>query len=1172
MIAETLKFIRCSGRRLCAARNVLLRVVTLAVFYCFYCCASMYAQNITASVTGTVTDKSGGVVKGADISATNTATGITFPTKTNTDGIYSIQFLPPGPYTLTLSAAGYKETEISVFTLIGGQDARFDVPLAVGNASDTVTVTAMEPLLNTQDSTLSTTLNAKLISALPIVSDNVMTLGLLTPGAIQPSPQGFDNIAHSSGFSNPSFNVNGNREQSNNFTLDGLDVNDAIDNWMAYTPSRNSLAEFRMITGNNTAEYGNANGGQVVMTTKSGTNEFHGEGFFQGQTTDFNADSWLNKHSTTITARTPQNRAYFGGTLGGPILHGRLFFFVDYRGVRQHVTTTSRSYQPDPNYGNNAAYDMTGQASLKGTGTAYDPKLGAAVPLTNPAAIFLLQHPQLYPVCNQYNPGQTPGSGVGCATISSSNYIGYTTTNVAINQGDVKLDWKASDKDLVSGRYTQVSNVNNTPRIAMPVDTPVSGNYPYRGFVVNWTHQLGSSMVNEFRIGYGRTRYTIHPVDPTGLIGTNGLADIGVPGTTQIFPGIAQIKFAGTGPSITGFGPTNGGQASDSIVNAFTYGDKVEWQHGRHTFKFGGQALRYQENRFYTGNYGPLGTWTFTGAASSISSGSDYADFLEDKASTFYVGSNYGRWGERQWRPAFYFQDDFKLRPDFTVNLGLRWEYDQPMYEVHNHQDNINPYTGAISYAGVNGASRSLVNSYWEGFQPRIGFAYAPDSLHSRFVMRGGFAITQFMEGLGAGQRMVLNPPFTYNASGAAVTVPFAMSNGYPSISNNTPTTVAGNLIGWDPNFKPAFVQQYDLILAYQINNSTGIQLGYVGQVGHHIANLIGKNEAPCSIIALVAGGPTCNSPLATILPNLATHSVQYTQSEAMMNYNGLQASLTTHASHGLEYIANYTFSKAMGNSYGYYGSSTGVVSTASAYPQDGNNLAGDYGDIYFDARQLISFAVTYQLPIGRGQLIGRNWNHLVDSVLGGWKASMTGNYHTGFPESTTSTSYYQVNQGTTSVVRANQYRPLKIVHRSFNNWLGTDPSATPCKNTNYTTVPSPANPVMDQAASSNKIYNSNDNGVCAFGEELSTGFGTSHIADMRQPGYHDYDASASKAFAIPGGTMLIFRADAYNFINGVSWGSFQNSVSTTGTFGAFNSPYTNTTERHLQLALDVTF
>lgn len=509
---------------------------------------------------------------------------------------------------------------------------------------------------------------------------------------------------------------------------------------------------------------------------------------------------------------------------------------------------------------------------------------------------------------------------------------------------------------------------------------------------------------------------------------------------------------------------------------------------------------------------------------------------------------------------------------------------------------------------------------------PRVGFAFAPSRFNNRLVVRGGYAITNFMEGLGANQRMTQNPFFVYNASETAVSTPLAMSNGYPQLTAITPATISGNLIGWDTHIKPALVQQYDLILGYQIDRSLALQVGYVGQDGHHLADLIGLNQASCSTISLIPGAEPCSSPLANILPSMARHNIQYTESEGVMNYNGAQITLRQQASHNLSFIFNYTYSKSMTDSPGYYGSS-GVLGAGNAYPQDSNNLAGDYGPSYFDAKHIVSFAVTYTLPVGRGQLIGHNWNGVETALLGGWKTSLIGNWHTGFPQTIYSSRYYNVNGVTTSTVRANQYRPLKIRHRSFKNWLGTDPSAAPMAtyvttpeecggkminvvtgttnrfgtagatsssnaamfgsdtgscptNPNhisinpsvvYSSVKTLPTPTNGEAKSTNNIFTSNDNGVSAFGEELSDSFGTSRYGVERDPNFHNFDASASKDFVLPRGYTLLFRADAFNVFNTVSWAPFNDNISNPG-FGSIVSSGTLTTERHLQLGLTLQF
>lgn len=548
----------------------------------FLTCTVTSAQTITGSVTGTVTDASGAVVRGAAATATNTATGISYPTVTNAAGIYSIQFLPVGPYRLVISAAGFKNSTVDQVTLIGAQEAHFDVALATGSATETVIVTSSESLLDAQDSTLSTTFSKEMVQSLPLVADNVVGMALLMPGAVQPSAQALDNVAAASGNFNPSFNVNGNREQSNNFTLDGVDINDPIDNYVAYNVSRDALQEFRIIQGNGTAEYGNANGGQVVMVTKSGTNRFHGEAFWQIQNTNLNANTWANKRNpASITARPAQNRSFFGGTFGGPVKKDKLFFFVDYRGVRQHVTTNVNSNLPDAAFGGDPAKDMTGKG---GASPAYDPQTGKFYTITNPAAKYLLSHPEIYPVCSTLC-NRTGSNNLGGA--AGFNYTGQQGNKTVTNQGDVKIDWKASEKDYVSGRWSMARTENRYYKVPTAVTIPIAGNYPYTGFVINWQHVISPHVVNEARIGYGRTRYVNFPVDVAGYWGTSGMAKLGIPLVqSQAYPGILQVSFAGTGISPSTFG--NVGRSTDKTTNAFTYADTLSWQVGKSSIKIGG--------------------------------------------------------------------------------------------------------------------------------------------------------------------------------------------------------------------------------------------------------------------------------------------------------------------------------------------------------------------------------------------------------------------------------------------------------------------------------------------------------------------------------------------------------------------------------------------------------
>ncbi len=1093
-------------------------------------CSIALAQTITGTVTGTVTDSTGALVPAAKATLVNKATGAVSTANANGSGVYSLPFLPLGSYSLTVSAPGFKSAQIGPFTLEAAQTARLDVALVIGSVGETVAVTSAAPILNTQDATLGTTITSTMTRELPLPANNPAALGLLMPGAVQPNPSALDNVGRASanGSFDNSFMVNGNRQQTNNFTLDGQDLNEAIDNTISYTPNREAIGEVKIISGNGTAEYGNANGGQFVMITKSGSNRVHGSAYWYLENKNLNANSWVNKHVTSGQPLPvlPLNRSIFGATVGGPILRDKVFFFGDFQGARQHITSS--------------AFRGVATAQMR---TGYDPITQTTLAITNPVAQYFIAHPEIYPLPNQ-----------GASASISQNFLGTQDSFIHNNQGDVKIDWKVRDADQVSGRFSIGRDQEGTTKLIIPTDIPSNSNNPYTGFIFNWTHIFSSSVVNEARAGFGRTRIITSPVDVSGFFGTTGNQKIGIPGT-QVYPGISQISFGGNNVGLSDIGPAVGGKASESTVNSFTYGDTVNWQVRRHSLKFGGQAIRYQENRYFSGQDGSLGHFN-TGGVGQNFTGSAWGDFLQDDMTAYGQGSSGGRWGQRQWRPALFFQDDFRMNSQLTLNLGVRWEYDQPLYEVNNKQANVSITTGAISYAGQNGASRALYKPFYGGFMPRMGFSYSPKALNDRFVVNGGYAITSFMEGMGANLRMTLNPPFFTNAAGNSNGgAAFRMTNGFPLPANIN--TYSGNVRGWDPNLKPSMIQQYDLMTQYQFSNTMSMMVAYAGQTGDHLVDPREGNQATCSVNPLPNQPTPCKLPLIVPLPLVS--QLSYTESQGVMNYNALQTTFRRQVSSGLEFLVNYTFSRSFSNNKGYYGA--GGTSGPNNYYQDSYNPKAEYGLNFIDATHLFSFGGYYHLPVGRGKLIGQNWNRFEDSLFGGWKVGLVAQAHTGFPLTLTSTQYYNANQRAN---RPNVYRKMNVVNRSANNWFGTDASAAPCRN-NAKTNPS----AVSTKVNGSTVWLSNDNGTCAYGEQLTTGFGTAGVSTLRAPNYQNVDLSASKMFSMPHESNFQFRADAFNVLNTVSLGPPTVSVSSTA-FGKIGS--TVSTERRIQISLKYEF
>src|SRR5260370_18899925 len=365
------------------------------------------AQTITGSITGTVTDSSGAVVPNVSITATNTSTNFKYDTKTNDAGVYNLQFLPIGQYSLSAEAAGFKKTVLGPFGLETNQIARIDIAMTVGQVSEQVEVTRVSPILQTESAQTGAVITAKDAADLPVNGRNFTQLVLLAPGAVTPNPGSFTGPRQ---FGGGRPYVNGNREQTNNFLLDGVDINEPIDNLIGYNPNVDALQELQVLTGNGSAEFGNGNGAIVNMTTKSGTNEFHGNAFDFFQNDRLNANSFFNNRNGAAKQAYHQN--IYGGTFGGPIKRDRLSFFLAYTGNKARNSGPSSATVVPPSL-------RTGDISVYSSPKILDPTTGLPffnnmIPdsrIVNPVARALFADPSLYPLPNRAGTGPTAYSG-----------------------------------------------------------------------------------------------------------------------------------------------------------------------------------------------------------------------------------------------------------------------------------------------------------------------------------------------------------------------------------------------------------------------------------------------------------------------------------------------------------------------------------------------------------------------------------------------------------------------------------------------------------------------------------------------------------------------------------------------------------------------------------------
>jgi len=1115
------------------------------------------AQTVTGSITGVVTDPSGAVVVGAGVSAQNTATGVTATAQTNGAGVYIIRFLPIGSYTLTVQAKGFNVEKVEPFSLEIDQTAKIDVSLKIASAETTVVTETAHPILDTSDATLGNTLTTTEIENIPLNGRNFSSLTLFQPGAVDTDPAGLNgnNAIERNTFNNGVVTINGNREQANNYTIEGADDNEPQNNLIAYNPAPDAIAELRVVAANANATYGNANGGAVVTILKSGTNNYHGSVYDLVQSQILDANSWGNEHNVPIIPKNSYTQNIFGGSFGGPIIKDKLFFFADYEGVRHHTggKATASLLTPAMLNGDFSALLNpnlpNGAIQLYDTQNSFAPYANDQVPVVNPVAQYLAGHSALYPA-----PNATPTDG-----LIQNDFQGPQSSFVSNNQEDFKVDWTPGNFGMINGFYSQGTGSDFTTAL-IPVFFPAHNTYPTKIAGASFVHNFSPYVVNEFRFGFTRVRWNNGvPSDPSGTFGLTGDQQVGIPFGAQKYVGF-------TGQSLNNNASYIGTNANPQVFtdNTFNYYDNLTWQRGRHYFSIGGQATRYQQNYLNAGNVGFLGQFGYSGQFTALPGGNGYgpADFILGEIQNVQLASPLGLVGNRQWRLAGYVQDDVKLSSRLTLNLGIRYEFDQPWYEQNDKTANVLP-NNTVEYAGqvpANAApgsvvcpTRSCYNSKYNQIMPRVGFAYqAMDKL----VIRGGYGATSFFEGYSFNQRLTSSPPFSLainsNAntpSGASGGNPFTVANAFsqPLGINNSLYSV------WPQNVQPAYIHQFTLMTEYALTNELSLSVGYHGQVGHHLANYRNGNQltaAQALAISGIGGCGAANIPAADQPPYYALvgecGSILITESQARMTYNSGQLTLRQRTHHGLEYTLNYTFAKSMTDSSGNY--SVANTSFNGLSVQNGYNLNGDYGPSPMDVRHNLNFVGVYELPFGRGKTYGNTANGALDAVFGGWKVSTTAILFTGLPVTIFGPNNSNTNNGGWGFSRANQYRPLIIRNQSVENWFGTDPSEQPC-----TQAPGGV-----------------DNGICAYGSAAPFTFGSAGNSTERAPGYRQVDMSVFKDFHVWREQHVIgFRADFFNIFNIASYGNPDNNI-TDSNFGVISS--VRSPARQIQLSLHYSF
>ncbi|MGH9159858.1 MAG: carboxypeptidase regulatory-like domain-containing protein [Vicinamibacteraceae bacterium] len=1033
-------------------------------------------QTGLATVTGIVSDASGGVMPGVTVTAANQATNVLYTGVTNDAGNYVITSVPIGSYVIAAELTGFRGVQSRV-TLAAGQTARVNFTLAVGGVEQRIDVVATGPLLQTENAVVGTQLERERIEKLPLQGRNVSGATLFTSGATQPSPGVFDGLrATGRPF------VNGQVQQSNNFTIDGVDTNEAINNGIAYQPSPDAVEQVSVETLNYSPEMGNVVGAVVNMVIKSGTNEFRGNGFSYWRDNELAATPWETNRQGG--EKSEFSRTIFGGTLGGPLVRNRLFFFGDYQGGRQEVPPADDFATVAP--GEWREGDLS---SLLASGVQIRDRL-TGEPFPNnriPVSRFgnfarnLFANETLYPRPNVSRP----------LSDFRDNYRGTTASKEETNQFDVKVDWSASAQDKLYVRYSRQTAEERDSATVMPLAFTSASNDPSWSMAANWNRIVGTAVVNDLLIGYSDTASTSIPLDPLGLGKLNSV--LGIAGE-QALRGLPSVEMGNT---LTDIG--NAETGTNNYNQVFQINERLTWVRGRHTFKFGGSWNYYRSDNGRNG-FISYSSFDFTGAP--------FADFLLDQVSQKGRGSTAPPWTHLQHRLAVYAADDFKVGDNLTLNLGLRWAYTSPFVEKDDRQSSFDLTNAQQLFAGQDGNSRALYDAFYGGWEPRLGIAYRHGE---RWVFRGGYAISQYMEGTGANLRLPLNPPFFFESQVAydSTTGAGTIATGFEGLQ--ALDRPSGLVRAWDPDVRPQFTQQWNVFAEYLLGERSSINVGYVGSKSEHLIGTIDANQPLPG-----EGDPGAWLPVEERRPLYAFNPditlLISTTSAFRADYQALQTTFKQRPWEGVEFVANYTLSEANSTSRGFFGSGDVAAGTTSSTPVDSRDLEDNYGPTFFDARHLFSLAGSYDLPFGRERTFGRQWGRALDAVAGGWALNLAVTAHTGYPITVLDSANPSL-QASRSTERPDRIGSGEVENPTLEHWIDRS----------------------------------------AFVSAPSGRFGNSGVGILRAPSYWNLDLSITKRIATVGRQYVIFRGELFNALNHPNFGPPERDIQSQA-FGTITS------------------
>jgi hypothetical protein len=1075
----------------------MLRVGTALIVLMLAGGVALNAQTHFASFTGTVTDQGGKPVPDVELVATNVATQVTYTARSNDKGLYTITALPIGAYKIRAQAQGFQINETNEITLESGQNARVDITMQTG-LQETVEVTGVTPILQTQNAVVGEVVSETTIRGMPLNGRNFSQLSLLMPGVSTPDPNSFSEPKN---FGSGRPYVNGQREQENNYTLDGIDMNEPIDNLLPYQPSPDALAEVRVETNNYSAEFGNVAGALIGSVIKSGTNDYHGNGFEYWRDSSMAANTWENNRVTPAAKKAELSQHIFGATIGGPIARNRMFFFGDYQGfLRDRPGELVRTVAP----ASFRAGDFSSvSVAIRDPETGL-PFPGNQIPVSRFGAVAraVLANQTLYPLPNRAGDAQ--------------NLVAPSSDKQRVHQGDFKVDANLSDKDRFFGRLSYQHYKSEPQRAPLESNLIATNNSPFTGLAFNWNRTLSPTAVNELLFGFTHVKFQTIPVDWAGIGKAN--ASVGIPGD-QTIAGLSAFSIGND----FGFGDAGGSEFNN--IKSFQVSEKYSWFKGLHQFKFGGRWLYQRQGFSYSGNEGILGHFDYTGAFTGFS----FADFLLDQVSAKGRGGLVAPFTQLGHRIAVFGQDDLRIRNNLTLNLGLTWEFTSPWVEKDDRQSNIDLATGQLLLAGQNGNSRALFNPYYGGFEPRLGAAWTPTD---KWVVRGAFGIVQYMEGTGKNLRLTQNPPFNFEGRRVfdATTGPGTVSTGFNDIVpdvNGGPGTLFRIFA---PNLRPQLTKQWNIFVERKLTDALSANVGYVGSRASHMVVPFDFNQPEPDPGPVSTWRPLDERrPLFALNPNIGVTSG--TNSIGIGAYDALQTSLRQRPTEGLEFLASYTYSKALSDNVGYYGVGFSQTAGQGYYYLDSTNPQKDYGPSPYDMRHNFSLATIYEVPYGKAR--GTNPVGVKDAVLGGWTVNSILQAHSGLAF-TVWDGAGQSLQATRSLERPNRVCNGQISGAGVDDaWID----------------------------------------INCFQHAPAGQFGDSGVGILRGPGYWNLDLGISKNFyVIDDRKYVTFRVEAFNVLNHPNFAlqAGAGDMSSPSTFGRITNTFS--APRIVELVLKFTY